>query len=173
MSAPLEDLYDARYETADQTAHFTYSQGTDRIVDVFVSYYRYEREGAEAVNSLNTPYDYEPEGEGDPAWDRAAGGAVSLSTGDATVNAGAFDLVGPRDRRRFTAQFYWTGGALTGSPGEAKLQGLMARLTGGERAAAVIVLSSPYREDVGRARAAVEAFVAAAPGMTGFFSAGR
>lgn len=171
ISAPAsEDQYDAQYEAADLSAHYTYRRADEQTVDLFISYYHYERGQAEAVNSLNNPYDYDPEGEGDPIWDRAASDLIALQNGGARIQANALDLVGPRGRRRFTTQFYWAGGALTGARGEAKINTLLARLSGGERAAAVIVVSAPYTEDYAAARALVAEFVEDAPGLSAYFS---
>ena len=63
---------------------------------------------------------------------------------------------------RDVVQYYWVNRRLTGSPYAAKIEGLKARLLGGDPQAATVIVSAQRRDPLVSARPAIERFVAAA-----------
>jgi EpsI family protein len=66
-------------------------------------------------------------------------------------------------QRRLVMAWYWVGGRFTADPLTAKLLQAKAALLGGPAAAAVVVVSTPYRSDASAARAILVEAVAALP----------
>lgn len=62
---------------------------------------------------------------------------------------------------RDVVQFYWVNGKLVGSPYQAKMEGLKAKLFGGPTQAATVVVSAERRDSLVSARPAIDRFITA------------
>lgn len=128
-----------------------YRRGNEHV-DLQVAYYVYQREGAEAISDLNA----------------IAGGRREmqvLSSSRRNVQIGTVSLpvnglVIHHDGQVYLVWYwYWVGGVNTNSRLAGKLLELKALATGGERAAAVIAVSSEVVENAEGTAALLETFL--------------
>ncbi len=158
------DRWLPRFESADRAEIERLSNGTDTL-DMVITYYTHQREGAEALHWANRFDD-------DEIWVRAALGNTILETGETGLPGVArrdgltnFRQTGEAQGTVFSSRlvtsWVWVGGVLTSDPLTAKLAGLKARLSGGEAGAAVIAFSVQYDDPEGEdnARRTIERFL--------------
>ena len=116
----------------------SYTDG-ERIVDLYLAYYAYQKQGAEVVNQQNSLA-------GGGPWSLAQGPKVDglLDGGSAefaSVRLASVRLASPT-ARRIVWYWYWVDGKFTPSPVIAKLRQTKVALFGGSHPAAVIAVSS-------------------------------
>ena len=136
---------------ADAEFMNSYADGQARI-DLYIGFFSHQRQGAEIINDanrLNAAGDWQEVGR------RPVSAAIEGSdvSSDAVVSRAG-------NRRRLTMQFYWVDGIFSGSAVVAKWRQATATLLGRDPAAAVIVVSTVYREDPGLAAARLRDFLA-------------
>ena len=122
-------------------------------VDLYVGYYCAQRQGAEIVSQAHRL--------------SGAGHWLVQAQGRDRLHAGRSELpvhlteVRFAGQRRLVMTWYWVGGRFSADPLTAKLLQAKAALLGGPAAAAVVVVSTPYRSDASGARATLGAALAA------------
>ncbi|WP_298601783.1 exosortase A [Zoogloea sp.] len=117
-------------------------------IDVFVGYYRNQRQGAELVSVNNA---YEPTKD----WSWAASDRSPARAGVPEMGVEGYLKNG---RHAALHHVYWVNGMMTTSDSFSKLLELVSRLRGRGDDAAVIVITAYSRENLGDARKAGEAF---------------
>lgn len=147
VATPMAWPWSARFDGADRILAARYRDADGRIVDLAIGYYAWQTEGREIAAFGQGGLDPDSEW----AWSRP-----SRQPGDVR----AYRITAPGPVRREVAEAYLVGDALTGSPGQAKLETLRARLLGGDRRAATIIVSA---EGQGAADAVGDFLTAAGP----------
>ena len=128
-------------------------RGSNGTVDLYVGYYCAQRQGAEIVSQAHRL--------------SGAGHWLVQAQGRDRLHAGRSELpvhlteVRFAGQRRLVMTWYWVGGRFSADPLTAKLLQAKAALLGGPAAAAVVVVSTPYRSDASGARATLGAALAA------------
>ncbi|MEM8696153.1 MAG: exosortase A [Pseudomonadota bacterium] len=146
--APMAYPWQATYDGSDRMVAGRYRDADGRIVDVAIAYYANPAEGREPVGfgQGGLPVDTE--------W--------SWTEDSAPPELGrAYRIMAPGPVSREIFQYTMVAGSLTGDGVRAKLATLQARLLGGDRSAAGIVISAEGRD----ARAAIEGFIADSGGV--------
>jgi exosortase A len=128
---------------------------SDRRIDLYVGYYCAQREGAEIVSQAHRLT-------GAGHWLVQAQGRDRLHTGRSELPVQVTE-VRFAGQRRLVMAWYWVGGRFSADPLTAKLLQAKSALLGGPAAAAVVLVSTPYRSDAAAARATLGAAVAALP----------
>ncbi len=149
--APVEPAWRPTFAGADADVLAALESGPGHV-EVYVGYYAWQRPGAELVAFGNRVYD-------DKVWKRAGGGAARVTIDGAPVEVAQTRLV-THGRNRLVWQWYWVAGRFTGDGRLAKVLNLVAILTGGERAAAVVAIAADYDESPAEAVATLERFIA-------------
>ena len=147
-SAPTD--WKPHFAGADAELFQTYSDGT-RTVSLYVAAFGRQTDDAELVAYGQTavaPSDI---------WTWAAALPNRLTIGGKTTEAQAMQING-RGKVRDVWQWYWVNGKLTGNPYVAKVEGLKAKLFGGDLAAATLVLSTERKETTVRSTDDLQAF---------------
>lgn len=132
----LGDRWLPNYVGADQTTLHHYSDG-ERFVSLYRAGYGYQRQGAELIGFGNTaaaPEDIW-------GWARSAGRTVNF--GGQQTKVQYVMLRGNSGVLRDAWQLYLVNGKLVTSPVRAKIETILARLTGGPLYTATLVLSAP------------------------------
>lgn len=150
--ATEEDGWRPIFRGADAETFQTFADADGRRVDVYVAYYAWQRDGAEIVHRDNKLFD------GD-LWSRAAGGRTKIEVDGAPLVASRILVQSPRGQR-VTWSWYWVDGSYIADPFTAALLGAKVRLLGEDRAAAAIVLATPFVESPKEGEAVLRDFVA-------------
>lgn len=144
-------FWSPEFHGMDAKLQQSYRRGEEHV-DLQIAYYAYQREGAEAVSDLNAIIGGRPE-------------LQVLSFGRRKVQIGNVSLpvnglVIRHGGRTFLVWYwYWIGGENTNSRLAGKLLELKALATGGERAAAIVAISSEVLENTEGTAALLEAFL--------------
>jgi EpsI family protein len=136
------------YRGATATALSTYVDAGGQPVDLYVAVFDRQSEDAELVGYQQGVVP--PTAEGEPGWSWAGGRNAPAGGSAAQINWG--------QAVRDVWQFYWVNGKVVGSPYAAKVEGLKARLLGGDPQAATIVVSAQRLDPLVSARPALERF---------------
>ncbi len=147
-SAPAD--WKPHFAGADTELFQTYTDG-QRTVSLYVAAFGRQHDDAELV-----AYGQTAVAPGDN-WTWAASLPGTLVIGGAPTQAEAMQING-RGRVRDIWQWYWVNGKLTGNPYVAKIEGLKAKLLGGDLSAATLVVSAERSEATVRATNAMQAF---------------
>lgn len=119
-------------------------------LDVFLAYYRYQRQGAELVHGANSLF-------GD-RWIRVRTTGWSATVAGREVPGRVLQLARGSERR-LVAAFYWIDGEFVSDDLEVKLHQALARLGLREAPAGALVLSTPFEGDVEEGLARVRRFL--------------
>jgi exosortase A len=141
---------------ADAELHSAYASGTARAY-LHIGYFLRDRRGAQAVSSA---HDFE----GGNGWRTAAAGTATVQFEDQPLSV-RFSRSVRGSAGHLVWYWYWVDGQFTGDPYVAKLLETKAKLLGGERASAVIAISSDYANDSADAEKALRAFSSALRGL--------
>ncbi len=170
LQGPAGGLWRPVFAGAHGEALMAYGDG-GRTVDVYVAFYRQQRQGAEAVNAANALFETLPEDPTVPApplaglpWMRVGSHALTLDVAGRPLPVWATHIVSSDGRRRLVLPLYWVNGEITQSRLEAKLLEVAAVFTGTSEAAAIVV-SAPFTETPAVAAAALGDFAAALPAL--------
>lgn len=139
-----------QFKGADAELFHTYTDGNRRVT-LYVAAFGRQRDDAELVAYGQTavaPTDN---------WTWAADLPGELTIGGMPTKSQAMQINGQRSVRDIW-QWYWVNGKLVGDPYTAKIEGLKAKMFGGELAAATLVLSAERREPGVRATGDLQAF---------------
>ena len=148
-NAPKEWMPDFRGMDAELQKSFL-SEG--RRVELYVAYYAYQREGSEAVSDLNA---VPREGS---AWKLLRGWQTNVSVGGELLPVNQA-LLGHPDQTMLVWYWYWIGGEVTNSRLQGKLLETKSLVTGGERDAAIVAVSTKVTENVEEAAALMRDFL--------------
>lgn len=134
------DDWSPAYIGADETSllHFTDGKNT---VSLYRAGYSYERQGAELIgfgNSVVAPND-------DDQWGRAAVGQRTVNINGQEVRVHYTRLRSRYNTLREVWQVYWVNGKLVASPVRAKIEKVLAKLTGGPLYTATLAISAPFQ----------------------------
>jgi exosortase A len=146
------------FRGADAELHQGYRYGKDRV-DLYLAYYAYQREGAEAINDQNAIASI-----GKIKVFRSR--QVTLQFDDLVVPANELVLL-VDGKQRVALTWYWIGGENTNSRLMGKLQEFKALVAGGERAAAFIALSADVTDSVEQTADLLNTFMAESFGRNG------
>jgi exosortase A len=139
------------FPSADAELFQSYANGVGRA-DLYLAYYSEQRQGAEVVSWANRIADGE-------TWERIASGESEAVLDGERATVG-YIRMRSRTGFRLAWQWYWVDGQFTANPYWAKLLEIKAKLLGGARAAAVVVVASDYDERPSEASRLLEEFVA-------------
>ena len=132
----------------------------DRIVALYVGYYRNQRQGSELINSTNTIISLDKHAEWRRGWERERAASVS-ETGDRIWETDASKHGG----RILVWHRFWSGDRYTPSRFTAKMQQLERRVFRGKDDAALVVMLTPYaRPHIAGAASALADFYGASAG---------
>lgn len=131
----------------------TYASG-DSLVDLYLGFYRSQRQGAELIHFENVVVP-----RNDEIWRPVSEGTATLSIGAGRLEVRE-TLVRSDYERYVVWSWYWLPDTFTSSQIAAKLLQARARILYRRDHAAVVILSSPYESDPDSARARLRAFVA-------------
>ena len=123
-----------------------------RRIDLFIAYYAYQRQGAEAVNSQNRFGDGKE-------WTRVGGGQFPAQVDSSPLRVSYTRLLSRRGGR-IVWHWYWVDGEFTANPLLAKALQARARIFGGNEAAAVIAVATDYRDRPAEAAPVLSDFLA-------------
>jgi len=142
----------------------------DEKVHVFVAYYTHQRDGHEVTLYSNRFDDKE-------IWRRGALGGVALENApkaglpqharhDLITRAyGNINGLSAKFQRRMIASWYWVNGEFTSDKKTAKLEQVKSRLTGENKAAAVLALSAEWDQQRSEAEIILNNFLADSKNM--------
>jgi len=139
------------YKGADAATRQRYTAG-ERNAELYVAYYAYQRAGAELVYWGNRVYE-------EATWDRLGGGKADLIV-DGSSERVNYTRVASRGRQRIVYHWYWVDDQFADADYFAKLLAARARLLGGTRASAAILLSVPYDDDLREAKVTADELLA-------------
>lgn len=151
------DDWQPEFIGADSQVHQRYSLD-GRTVDLYLAYYRQQRQGAELINSQNRLYDGK-------RWVYVGetGQTVPLANNELGVRALRIAAAG---RQRLVWHWYWVGGWSTTSPITAKLLEAWDQLSGRHRGSALIAVAADYDIQPAEAEALLGRFLeSTAPGI--------
>jgi exosortase A len=148
--APFTD-WQPEYKGMDARLVQTYRKG-DRSVTLFLAYYRYQRQGAELINSQNVMIHQE-----DPVWSNV--GEEVRDSG----HGGPGEVIQTKLRSTGTRLLIWNWNWLNGTETVnaywAKLQESMARLLGRREDAAAIIVYTPQLDTDDQTAAVLQQFL--------------
>jgi exosortase A len=150
LAPSYRDDWKPNFETSDATLLRTYVKN-DSAVHVFVAFYRTQDDGHEVVNFNNRVYD-------DKTWMRIGSGRISATVEGAPLTVEYTRILRSR-AGRLVWSWHWVDGSYTSDPYRAKWLETKAKLFGGERAAAEIVIAADYRETPAEAAAVLQDFL--------------
>ncbi len=145
------------YVNADRELLARY-RSEEKVADLYVAFYADQREGAEVVNIANKPANGE-------RWARLEDTQVDLSLGGDAVSGIGTVLQSADGSKRLVVRWFWVDGVFTASPQVAKLIQVRAIVLDRQRAAAAILISAPFEEDVETAAETLRSVVAAMPNL--------
>ncbi|HSQ59374.1 MAG TPA: exosortase A [Acidobacteriota bacterium] len=125
----------------------------DSLVDVYVGFYRSQRQGAELIHFENVVVP-----RNDETWRTVSEGSRSVVAGSERLEVRE-TLVRSEIERYVVWSWYWLPDTFTSSQVAAKLLQARARILYRRDHAAVVILSAPYETDPETARARLRAFV--------------
>ncbi len=137
----------------------SYTDG-ERIVDLYLAYYAYQRQGAEVVNQQNSLA-------GGAPWSWAQGPKVDAVLDGGPAKFASAQLASPT-ARRVVWYWYWVDGKFTPSPVIAKLRQTKVALFGGSHPAAVIAVSSRVPDAEPLATKTLQEFLKRIEPLSGF-----
>jgi EpsI family protein len=143
-----------RYPNAHIRLSRTYVKD-GREVRLFIAYYNHQRQGAEMIGGRNSVL-------GVTGWTRAAASAVGVRLGPRALDVKRVRLV-RRGRGRIAYQWYWIANKQTPNVYLAKFLQTRQVLLGASEAAAVIIISSEYRNQADDADPVLRDFMANLP----------
>jgi len=178
LRGPASGAWRPVFHGADREDLVAYDDG-ETTVDVYIGYYRFQRQNAEVVNMTNTLFQPPPPEHlaldelvrPAPPWARVTDHSMQMVVDGRPLALRATQILSDRGERRLVLPLYWVNGEITQSRLEAKLLQVTAVLTGGSEAAAAIVLAAPFTEDPAEAAATLRAFAAALPAVRDALSA--
>lgn len=127
--------------------------GAGATVELYVGFYRAQRQGAELIHFENVVVP-----RNDETWRSVGEGVAVLPAGAESLRVRE-TLVRSESERYVVWSWYWLPDKFTSSQIEAKLLQARARLVERRDHAAVIILSAPYESDPESARSHLRAFV--------------
>jgi EpsI family protein len=148
-----------QFRGSDAILQQGYRQG-DSQIDLFIAYYAFQREGAEAISDANSLISERSD------WKKTRfnQSEIDFSGRPFLINR----LVAQsRDETYIVWYWYWVGGENTNSRFAGKLLEMKAIATDGERAAAVVAISSKVSEDAAATEALLESFLRQSIGRNG------
>ncbi|TVR98650.1 MAG: exosortase A [Rhodospirillales bacterium] len=138
------------FSGADATVLEAFSD-EDRMVELFVAGYAFQRQGSEVVNEMNRFSD-------ETRWRR-----VGVGRATATVDGQELEVrterIASTERKRLIWYWYWVDERFTSNKVEAKLLQAKARLLFENPAAAVIAVTADYDDSPAEAAAVLQAFL--------------
>lgn len=150
---PLTD-WRPRYINTDASLDSTYRHG-GRKVNVYLAYYRYQRQGAELINTSNVLVPQK-----DPVWRQTADSPYQVS-----VNGKLWEVrlakMRSNNQDLLVWYWYWVNGQTTTNHYLAKLWDAKAKLLGETGDAAAVIISTPLTDDIGAAEKVLKAFLTA------------
>lgn len=152
-----------RFPGADRIVLESYRADDGSIVNFFVAYYAYQRQGAEAVYYANSFAD-------DGTWRRVEQGMTELQAKGLPAKA-QLDRLASARAQRLVVSWYWVDGRFTADPIIAKLLQVRARLFGADPAAAVIAVAADFHDKPEGAKAAIERFISGMVPLSGYLHA--
>ena len=123
-----------------------------RTVQLFIAYYRSERQGRELISAHNSFTGEE--------WSRAAGRTVEIALEGGRVLVDSTRMLRQR-KGRLALHWFWVGGTYTANPYLAKILQARDRLLGGAGTSAAIAVSTTYEELPDEAEARLRDFLSA------------
>ena len=148
------DDWKPNFQTADATLLRTYVKG-GRAVHLFIAFYRTQGDGHEVVNFNNRVYD-------GMTWMRVGSGSRVAPVEGAPLTVEYTRILRAR-AGRLTWSWHWVADSYTANSYHAKWLETKAKLFGGERAAAEIVIAADYRETPAEAASLLQDFLNSAP----------
>ncbi len=146
---PLQPLWTPKFNGTDADVHASYASGTDRV-DVYVAYYRQQRQHAEVTNTMNLLW---PD-----RWSRIQGGRATVVIDGEPLSV-QMARISERGRHRLVYWWYWVDDRYTAERIPAKVLELRSKLFGNVDAAATVAVSTPYDDNVKEAAARLARFV--------------
>lgn len=131
---------------------FTGYVGGSGAVQIFVGYYPRQTQSRKVIGSLNRVADVDD-------WRRTSSGARSIDVGTEKAPV-AYQRLSSGRVHRVVWTWYWINDRFVSGGFRAKLEQLKSEFLGGQRAAAVIVLSAPYIDRPEEAERILAAFAA-------------
>jgi len=126
--------------------------GGPGTVQAYIGYYPRQTQSRKVIGSINRIADVDE-------WRRTAAGTRNIGVGGETI-AVAYQHLSAGRANRVVWTWYWINGRFVSGGLRAKLEQLKAEFLGGERAAAVIVLSSAYGDQPQEAEQVLASFAA-------------
>lgn len=120
-----------KFARADREGHEAYTDGST-VVHAYIGYYASQRHGAEAVSSSHVLVD-------ENVWTIRGRRAMRGNVGGHVIAVNQLALTGRRLERELW-YWYWVDGIYVANPYAAKFLQAKAKLLGGEKAAAIIVV---------------------------------
>jgi EpsI family protein len=137
---------------ADRDYHWRFRvPETQRVVDLHIAFYRYQRDGAEVINSTNKV--------GGEHWQWAADGSATVRADGQDRQVNTARLASRTKGGRMTAYWFWVDGRVVVNPLLAKAMQVKANLLGGQVSAAAVAISAPYAEAARDAMQDIAAFL--------------
>lgn len=154
----LRDQWMPNYVGADQASLLHYKNG-DFYAGLYRAGYNYQRQGAELIGFGNTA------AAPDDIWGWASSGKRVVNIGGVDTQVQYILLRGNGGFLRETWQVYMVNGKLVSSAVRAKIETVLARLTGGPLYTGTLILSAPRNgmSDMQGGEAALERFAATLP----------
>lgn len=152
-AVPLSE-WQPRYINTDATVNQTYRRGDERV-NVYMAYYRTQRQGAELINSQNVLIKQK-----DKVWRQTADVPHEMILGGQRVEV---RLAKMRSNQQdlLVWYWYWVDGRTTTNHYLAKLWDTKAKLLGGKGDAAAIVISTPFTDQGNDADQRLQRFMTA------------
>jgi EpsI family protein len=147
-----------KFHGTDAKLQQSYSRGKERV-DLYVGYYAYQREGAEAVSDLNTISSRSEV-------KVLSSKRIMVRIADVSLPINELAIL-HRSQPFLLWYWYWIGGENTNSRFAAKLLEMKALATGGERAAAIVAVSAEVSENVEGAGNLINSFLQESLGSNG------
>jgi EpsI family protein len=151
---PTPSQWQPSFHNADITALRGFSNGASRV-DLFISYYTRQDQDKKLVSFANRLA-------GDRGWDISNRSSTTVTIAGENVPVAVTQFAAP-GRKRLVFSAYWVGGRFEANTLKAKLWQAKAQLIGGERAAAMVAMSSEITGDPAATAAALADFAAHLP----------
>lgn len=141
---------------ADRRVAARFTKG-GRAVDFHIAYFVQQRKGAEVISFANRMADEE-------TWLRVGSGSAEATVDGKPLQVAATRMVGAQ-KQRLVWHWNWVGGTFASRTLETKLLQVRGELVQGQRAAAVIALSTEYVGDPAAAAAVLSDLLADSPSL--------
>jgi len=142
-----------RYIGADAELEQTYISAAGKV-SLNLAYYRYQRQGAELINSQNVMVVQKH-----PVWRQVADDVAELTVHDKALQVRRSKLRSVHGQNLLILYWDWIGGQFVTNPYVAKVLEARQTLLGQRRDAAAIILAAEYGDDADRQAALIQKFV--------------